>query len=90
MATRRCEQRCALRDVYPVGRRVTDSAAVPCSPERLDVSKLLCVLQKSAAASVEAVAAVTKSLDADMEAERQLAAMVCSIQNKDECIACGS
>jgi hypothetical protein len=39
---------------------------------------------------VEAVAAVTKSLDADMEAERQLAAMVCSIKNKDECIACGS
>ena len=47
-------------------------------------------VQKSAAASVEAVAAVAKSLDADMEAERQLAAMVCSINNKDDCIACGS
>jgi len=27
---------------------------------------------------------------ADMEAERRLAAMVCSLENKDECLACGS
>ena len=29
-------------------------------------------------------------VDADMEAERRLAAMVCSLENKDECLACGS
>ena len=46
--------------------------------------------QKSAAVSTAAADSVTKSLDADMEAERQLAAMVCSINNKDDCLACGA
>ena len=30
------------------------------------------------------------SMDADMERERQLAAMVCSLDNKDSCLMCGS
>lgn len=46
--------------------------------------------QKSAAIPTAAADSVTKSLDADMEAERKLAAMVCSIKNKDECLACGA
>ena len=29
-------------------------------------------------------------LDQDVERERQLAAMVCSLENKDECLMCGS
>ena len=29
-------------------------------------------------------------VDADMEVEQRLAAMVCSLENKDECLACGS
>lgn len=29
-------------------------------------------------------------VDADMEKEKQLAAMVCSLENKDECLMCGS
>jgi len=40
--------------------------------------------------AVAATDSVAKSLDADMEAERQLAAMVCSINNKDDCLACGA
>ena len=46
--------------------------------------------QKSAGIPAAAADSVTKSLDADMEAERQLAAMVCSINNKDDCLACGA
>ena len=30
------------------------------------------------------------ALDADLERERQLAAMVCSLENKEACLACGS
>ncbi len=33
---------------------------------------------------------VAWSLDADMEEERRLAAMVCSLENKDGCLMCGS
>lgn len=33
---------------------------------------------------------VARSLDADMEEERRLAAMVCSLENKDGCLMCGS
>ena len=28
--------------------------------------------------------------DADMQREQQLAAMVCSLENKEACLACGS
>ena len=31
-----------------------------------------------------------KAKDLTEEAERKLAAMVCSLQNKDECLMCGS
>mmetsp|Transcript_15211 Transcript_15211/g.45878 ORF Transcript_15211/g.45878 Transcript_15211/m.45878 type:complete len:868 (+) Transcript_15211:136-2739(+) len=31
-----------------------------------------------------------RSLQADMEEERKLAAMVCSLENKDECLMCGA
>ena len=30
------------------------------------------------------------SVDEDMEREAKLAAMVCSLENKDECLMCGS
>ena len=42
--------------------------------------------------SASAKAAVTKAVmsDPDMETERQLAAMVCSLENKDACLMCGS
>lgn len=42
--------------------------------------------------SASAKAAVAKAVvaDPDMEAERKLAAMVCSLENKDECLMCGS
>lgn len=46
-----------------------------------------------ATAVPEPLAKVKKAalpVDADMEAERRLAAMVCSLENKDECLACGS
>ena len=33
---------------------------------------------------------VPRSLQADMDEERQLAAMVCSLENKDECLMCGA
>jgi ribonucleoside-diphosphate reductase subunit M1 len=29
-------------------------------------------------------------VDVDMEREKQLAAMVCSLENKDACLMCGS
>ena len=29
-------------------------------------------------------------MDAEMENERRMAAMVCSIKNKDDCVSCGS
>ncbi len=35
-------------------------------------------------------AAAAAKMDADMEKERQMAAMVCSLANKDECLMCGS
>jgi hypothetical protein len=31
-----------------------------------------------------------QAIDAAMEEERKLAAMVCSLENKDECLMCGS
>ena len=31
-----------------------------------------------------------RPVDPDMENERRLAAMVCSLENKDECLMCGS
>eukprot|EP00798_Chlamydomonas_sp_ICE-L_P031839 gene31839-7045_t len=31
-----------------------------------------------------------KTVDADMEREAAMAAMVCSLENKDECLMCGS
>lgn len=34
--------------------------------------------------------AVARSLDADMEEERRMAALVCSLENKDACLMCGS
>ena len=30
------------------------------------------------------------ALDADLERERQLAAMVCSLENKEACLSCGA
>jgi hypothetical protein len=41
----------------------------------------------SAASNAAAKAA---ALDAQLERERQLAAMVCSLENKDACLMCGS
>lgn len=35
-------------------------------------------------------AAISKSLCVEIENERRLAAMVCSLENKDECLMCGS
>lgn len=42
--------------------------------------------------SASAKAAVAKAVvaDPDMEAERKMAALVCSLENKDECLMCGS
>ena len=42
--------------------------------------------------SVSARAAVAKAVvaDPDMEAERKMAALVCSLENKDDCLMCGS
>ena len=37
-----------------------------------------------------AATGVARSLGADMEEERRLAAMVCSLENKDSCLMCGS
>ncbi|KAK9809056.1 hypothetical protein WJX72_008605 [[Myrmecia] bisecta] len=36
------------------------------------------------------IKAAAKAVDADMERERKLAALVCSLENKDECLMCGS
>lgn len=47
--------------------------------------------KENVAANVPAAAAATAvKLDADMEKERQMAAMVCSLANKDDCLMCGS
>lgn len=42
--------------------------------------------------SATAKAAVAKAVvaDPDMEAERKLAQLVCSLENKDACLMCGS
>ena len=42
--------------------------------------------------SASAKAAVAKAVvaDPDMEAERKMAALVCSLENKDACLMCGS
>lgn len=42
--------------------------------------------------SATAKAAVAKAVvaDPDMEAERKLAQLVCSLENKDDCLMCGS
>ena len=42
--------------------------------------------------TASAKAAVAKAVVAapDMEAERKMAALVCSLENKDECLMCGS
>ncbi|DBA70905.1 hypothetical protein WJX79_003848 [Trebouxia sp. C0005] len=42
--------------------------------------------------SASAKAAVAKAVvaDPDMEAERKMAALVCSLENKDDCLMCGS
>ncbi len=37
-----------------------------------------------------AMVKAAKPIDLDMESERRLAAMVCSLENKDECLMCGS
>ena len=39
---------------------------------------------------VPAVVKAAKAIDLDMENERRLAAIVCSLENKDECLMCGS
>ncbi|KAK9808676.1 hypothetical protein WJX72_001770 [[Myrmecia] bisecta] len=36
------------------------------------------------------IKAAAKAVDADLERERKLAALVCSLENKDECLMCGS
>ena len=47
--------------------------------------------KENVAANVPVAAAATVvKLDADMEKERQMAAMVCSLANKDDCLMCGS
>ena len=66
-----------------------------------DIGVQLCLyltavaVQERNGAGAAEVAAVAKPkaqvpVDADMEAERRLAAMVCSLENKDACLACGS
>ena len=42
--------------------------------------------------SASAKVAVAKAVvaDPDMEAERKMAALVCSLENKDACLMCGS
>jgi len=35
-------------------------------------------------------AAAAAAMDDEMENERRMAAMVCSIKNKDDCVMCGS
>ena len=42
----------------------------------------------SASAKVAVARAVVA--DPDMEAERKMAALVCSLENKDACLSCGS
>ena len=46
--------------------------------------------QASPAAATGDRADAARALDAEMEAERRMAAMVCSIKNKDDCVMCGS
>lgn len=56
-------------------------------------SELCWVLLQVANGNISAAdnsSAPPRSVDADMEEERKLAAMVCSLKNKDECLMCGS
>lgn len=56
--------------------------------------KRFCLLatQEHNGAKPERPAAAAKPavVDVDMEKEKQLAAMVCSLENKDACLMCGS
>lgn len=52
---------------------------------------VLVLLQVSpAAANGGDRAAAAAAMDDEMENERRMAAMVCSIKNKDDCVMCGS
>ena len=66
----------------------------PCWRKALSNADALTALPDPQSKSVAVPAAdkeeVTKSLDAEIEAERKMAAMVCSIKNKDDCVMCGS
>ena len=46
--------------------------------------------QVSPAAAGGDRAAAAVAMDAELDNERRMAAMVCSIENKDDCVMCGS
>ena len=80
---------CTLLRLQAVGQCVC-AAMVPFEEGHLIMNLDVHLQKPTGVPAVTATDSVAKSLDADMEAERQLAAMVCSINNKDDCLACGA
>jgi hypothetical protein len=70
-------------------------AASPISPKG-SLSRVKSALNRSVlgansgATNMMESLSISSSIDVDMQKEAQMAAMVCSLENKDACLSCGS
>lgn len=70
-------------------KRKASQKAVAAAAVAADKENVAANVAATPPTAVDRAAAAAK-MDADMEKERQMAAMVCSLANKDECLMCGS